>query len=75
MADLVVREAQLGEAGCSVGLVSFAVGGLLDGVEVGAEAVCLDDEAEGGKPEVDPVAVDVVLGEWGRQACGAWRSP
>ena len=47
-----MREAQLGGAG-SVWLVTAPVLGLLDRRRVGDASVCLDDEAEGWKPEVD----------------------
>ncbi len=67
VADLPVREAQRGQAGCHVGLVAFSILGLLQSVVVGAEAVGLHDEAQGREVEVDSVSVYLGLRHWLRQ--------
>ena len=56
--DLVVGEAERGEAGGGVGLEAEGVAGLGRGGAVVAPAVGLDDEAEVGPEEVDLELVD-----------------
>ena len=65
--DLGVGEAQAAQARPRVGLVAAEVDRLLGGGAVVAEAVGLDDEAEGGPEEVDPVATEPALGRRARE--------
>ena len=71
VADLPVRESQRGKAGHRVGLIAKAVLSLLGGGSVVAEAVGLDDQAEGGPIEVDAETIDSLLCEGWAKTCPA----
>ncbi len=63
MRDLPVREPELRQPGGGVGLVTDAIGCLLDRIRVKAPTIGFDHEAQVRPVKVDPVAVDVLPGE------------
>lgn len=65
--DLVVREAEPGETGGGVGLITKSVTGLGCGRAVIAQPIGLDHEVEVGPVEVDLESVDDLLRQWRRQ--------